>query len=570
MSNMKKKVIFSLFIVLSLLLTSLTLQQVSTRTEEIRDEIEVNSYVSSSPLFITSDSDFGPSGYNLPGDGSAGSPYLIQNLNITTQSGYGIYIETVTDYFEIRDCYISAENPIYISSITTDYVLISNNTLEVQSGSTPRGIDILFSHHFEIMDNIITGYGSGIYLDNSNFNYIHGNHLSHFTNAIDMWHSMYCSIYDNIFEINDGDEYVTCDYLTFYNNTWIDNNNGLYLGDCTHGNITDNFFLNNSHYAVTLTSTFSTVVYENWFIGNNHISTYGSQVTDISGSNSWNYMAKGNFYDDYSGEGPYEIDDDRYDYYPIWDTDSDQLNDYYELFIYNTDRYDWDSDDDYLPDGYEILQNLNPLLADAHEDPDTDGLTNLEEYAHGTLCQDEDTDGDVMTDGYEVNNSLNPLFDDANLDFDGDELTNLAEFLAGTKANNYDSDSDGMSDSWEIDNSLNPLENDAWADPDHDNLSNFHEYIYGCNPNLNDTDSDGYSDSWEVLQGTNPNDDQDFPDLQEPDPEDTSSLTDETTYYWLFGFVAIMVLGGIPIILQRIRLSKLRGLVKEYFPRLKL
>lgn len=43
-----------------------------------------------------------------------------------------------------------------------------------------------------------------------------------------------------------------------------------------------------------------------------------------------------------------------------------------------------DSDNDSLPDQWEVENGLNPLLADANLDPDSDGKTNLQEYEAGT------------------------------------------------------------------------------------------------------------------------------------------------------------------------------------------
>jgi hypothetical protein len=55
-----------------------------------------------------------------------------------------------------------------------------------------------------------------------------------------------------------------------------------------------------------------------------------------------------------------------------------------------------DSDGDGLPDGWEINNGLNPDLADAGQDPDRDGFTNLEEYQGGSSPQnDEDAPANV-------------------------------------------------------------------------------------------------------------------------------------------------------------------------------
>ena len=66
------------------------------------------------------------------------------------------------------------------------------------------------------------------------------------------------------------------------------------------------------------------------------------------------------------------------------DDDNDALSDTVEAQL-GTNPFDVDSDDDTMPDGYEVENNQNPLLAsDASSDPDSDGLTNLQEFTLGT------------------------------------------------------------------------------------------------------------------------------------------------------------------------------------------
>ena len=45
---------------------------------------------------------------------------------------------------------------------------------------------------------------------------------------------------------------------------------------------------------------------------------------------------------------------------------------------------------------------LDPLRADSTEDPDSDGLTNLEEYTHGSNPLLLDSDSDELTDVQEI------------------------------------------------------------------------------------------------------------------------------------------------------------------------
>jgi hypothetical protein len=68
----------------------------------------------------------------------------------------------------------------------------------------------------------------------------------------------------------------------------------------------------------------------------------------------------------------------------------------------------------------------------ANGDWDQDGLTNLQEYLHGTSPTNPDTDGDGMPDNWEVLYGLNPLVNDADGDMDNDGYTNFIEYGAQT------------------------------------------------------------------------------------------------------------------------------------------
>ena len=84
-----------------------------------------------------------------------------------------------------------------------------------------------------------------------------------------------------------------------------------------------------------------------------------------------------------------------------------------------------DSDADGMPDGYEVTYGLNPNdPSDATGNPDTDGLTNLQESTHGTDPNNADTDGDGFNDGFEVNVGSDP--NDANSSPNPSSSPNLA------------------------------------------------------------------------------------------------------------------------------------------------
>ena len=107
-----------------------------------------------------------------------------------------------------------------------------------------------------------------------------------------------------------------------------------------------------------------------------------------------------------------------------------------------------DEDNDGIPDFWEEKYGLDPeLAADAEEDLDNDGLTNLEEYELRTKPDNKDTDGDGLEDGEEKIAGLNP----ASQDTDNDGLTDGQEIAKGTNPTKSDTDNDGIPDGLDLD-----------------------------------------------------------------------------------------------------------------------
>jgi hypothetical protein len=118
-----------------------------------------------------------------------------------------------------------------------------------------------------------------------------------------------------------------------------------------------------------------------------------------------------------------------------------------------------DSDGDGWSDTFEIRLGSNPNDKESYpksiEDPDLDGLTNVEERSANTDPTDPDTDNDGLSDQQEVTNRYtDPLRSDS----DQDGSSDFTEIIDGTKPHIPDSDGDHWLDGAEKDAGTDPLD----------------------------------------------------------------------------------------------------------------
>ncbi len=170
-----------------------------------------------------------------------------------------------------------------------------------QFTNVPEGVAVRQSEHITIRNCLFTnGSGTAMYIMYSSYIDIRDN------------------IVDNYFQgilIREMTPYINISHNTFMNNAA----QGIVLSD-DYCRITYNLFQNNSAHGISIYEGHSNILHHNNFIGNNHDHEWGtSQALDEGYSNQW-YEAsthQGNFWDDWSGSGPYILDGGNVDPYPL-------------------------------------------------------------------------------------------------------------------------------------------------------------------------------------------------------------------------------------------------------------
>ena len=150
------------------LVSSLLLILASTSTTSIMilQEVKENiypSYIPHSEIYIDSDDDFGPTGYNFPGDGSLVTPYVIDGYSIETSASYGINITSTSVYFIISNCLITTTGTaISITNTNTETATVFNN---ICNDNSWNGIYIKNSDLCVVANNTCSNNGPSVYMN---------------------------------------------------------------------------------------------------------------------------------------------------------------------------------------------------------------------------------------------------------------------------------------------------------------------------------------------------------------------------------------------------------------------
>ncbi|MBK5113891.1 MAG: right-handed parallel beta-helix repeat-containing protein [Candidatus Heimdallarchaeota archaeon] len=155
----------------------------------LKDELENNNGDDLEQIIITKDSDFTEK-YHFQGNGTSLSPYIIENLTISTKLEIAIGIYNVNSVFVIQKCSITARRfCIYLFNITEPGCIISDNVCAIDTRNVygPEGVAIEINKSNGVLvfnNNCFTEFyfydNVGILLNKSSFCDILNNTCSNF------------------------------------------------------------------------------------------------------------------------------------------------------------------------------------------------------------------------------------------------------------------------------------------------------------------------------------------------------------------------------------------------------
>ena len=243
--------------------------------------------VAHSPVEIKSDQDFVDLG--LPGSGTKEDPYIIENYEIDVSIAKdGISIEDTTKFFIIRGCEISgALKGISIENVTSGTAIITSNYCY---NNADNGIDLYLSDGQVISDNRLNENKIGVRFENCSNLVITQNTCNNQRGVgINAFNSHDINITENTF------------YSSGYEGIMMTNSHSFVV----YKNL---FELNDMEGILVDSLSADHIFYHNDFIENN-LAAATPQAKDHGVNNLWynDVTLEGNYWSDYSGEGPYTI-----------------------------------------------------------------------------------------------------------------------------------------------------------------------------------------------------------------------------------------------------------------------
>ncbi|MBY9002027.1 MAG: right-handed parallel beta-helix repeat-containing protein, partial [Candidatus Heimdallarchaeota archaeon] len=305
--------LIELFLITTILFFAFNITNVQAANHNKNDELMSLDYTIHDPIEIINNGNF--SDYGFPGDGQPGTPYIIEDYNITTTvlSEAGILVKDTSVFFEIRNCFIYTRSAgIELDNVFDGTAKIINNTCRAYGGASifvngapntqiinntcylsSTGISVAGSASVDIYGNNCSRNGDGIQLTGSSSAYITnntciGNGAGEYDDGIYL-----SSSHSSIIENNTCEEFGRAgiyvhysDSLTIINNTLTNNKDGIYAPTSDSEFTSNKFFYNENG---LLFFGLNTVVQDNLCIGNfRGIYASGSTFTPVINNTCYN------------------------------------------------------------------------------------------------------------------------------------------------------------------------------------------------------------------------------------------------------------------------------------------
>lgn len=279
-------------------------------------------YITHEPViinFLDNFTDYGFSGTGIPAD-----PFIIENLNITTENDGICFFPQDTQlnniHLIIQNCLIKARNA---------GMLLRGDILDEEG--IPLG---MFSGHIEVRNNILKNYNyQGITITNIRNSIVSGNICNGTWDSktgIELFYAGSSTLSNNTcyFHMSEGISLTNSDDCQVFNNTCSDNVYGLrvIINSSNYPNFTglgshfyDNYFLGHGGAGILMQDGYTIdIIYHNYFISD---LCDTPQAFDGSPGNYWYEpnLLEGNYWSDLGDKCYYIIngEDQVYDLYPL-------------------------------------------------------------------------------------------------------------------------------------------------------------------------------------------------------------------------------------------------------------
>ena len=190
---MKKEISFSIILLITFSLAlsnSINVISSEKQTDNISRKNTINTITTG--IHVHNDAEL--QALAVSGAGTPGDPWIIRDLVIDTPDIVALRIEDTTEYFDIRNCTVTARWGIYLDNITDNTAWIENNTV-VNCDST--GIYLTKANGTWIVDNILINNMRGMEIYYSYVTFIQNNYCANYDSGIFIRHSPYASLTGN-------------------------------------------------------------------------------------------------------------------------------------------------------------------------------------------------------------------------------------------------------------------------------------------------------------------------------------------------------------------------------------